>query len=93
MSARFKPATEFALRIRLSLPAEQRLARQAAARGVSLSDYLSEVVERAVEGGSSFAEVCEPFASAVTDSDLTDAQFECLVEQLREEVWRERTTQ
>ena len=90
MSAHVKSSIELALRIRLTKEAERRLTEEATARGVSVSEFLSEMLERAVERRTSFAEVSEPFAAAVSASGLTDAEFDSLVEELRDEVWREQ---
>jgi hypothetical protein len=92
--------------INLPAETESKLKALAASTGQALDDYLRGLIEeaisrevtrtngtRAAEGeakGKTWGEIVVPLQEAFRESGTTEAEFDDLVEQARDEVWRER---
>jgi hypothetical protein len=83
--------------VTLTLPpdTERKLRDKAGAAGMTLEDYLRRLAESDVSNGAprpaTFDEVVAPVRRAFLESGMTDAELADLVEEARDEVWRERT--
>ena len=75
----------------ISLPAEveARLRNKAAAAGQSLDDYAFHVLESAATKAS-VDEVLAPFRKQVADSNMTDAELDGFLDDLREKAYQDR---
>jgi hypothetical protein len=62
---------------------EAKLIEEAARQGKSVETYAAELLQRAVEGQRSFAEILAPFRNQVTESCMDDASLDGLLESAR----------
>jgi hypothetical protein len=69
---------------------QQKLSQRAAAAGKDVVEYVQQLVQRDIELPPSIAQAAEPIARAVGASGISDAEFEALIEQARQEAWEER---
>jgi hypothetical protein len=76
--------------IRLSESVERLLADRAAKAGKSIEDVALESIERDVVGGKTMAEIMAPFAAEFAASGMTEEELDALVEEAREEIYREK---
>jgi hypothetical protein len=77
------------LNIFLADAIEVRLLTEAESRGVSASEYAAQLIER-VLSGPSVDEVLAGFRKQVSESGLSDEALDALMEESREDAWRER---
>ena len=85
--------------VTLQISPETRLVLQdrAARRGLSLEAFLEQLIDSAASNGPAgdahkptFDEIATPIREAFRESGMTDAELAGLVEEAREEVWREK---
>ncbi len=77
--------------ITVSLPpdTERKLREKAVSVGVTLETYIGRLAETDVSNGS-FDQIVAPVRAAFKESGLTDDDVTALVQEAREEVWREK---
>ena len=80
------------LTIQLPEAVEKRLAEQAAKDGKTPEALAGELIEKAVNppGEKTFAEILAPLRQEFAESGMTEAEFDALIEEAREEVWQEQ---
>ena len=79
------------IHIELSPDEERRLAERASLRGQGLAEYAHEILSkhaRLLAGSPD--ELLAPVRAEFRDSGMTEEELDALVEEAREEVWRER---
>ncbi|MEX2216878.1 MAG: ribbon-helix-helix domain-containing protein [Phycisphaeraceae bacterium] len=77
------------LTIQVSADVEDRLRRQAAARGESVQSLVTRFVEDAVRTAEGEAALAE-YRAQVEASGMSDDELDALHERIREEIWQER---
>jgi hypothetical protein len=80
------------LSISITPEAEARLRERAAACGQPLDVYAARVLEQAVTAPT-LDELLAPARRQVAATGMTDREFDDLVNELRDEVWREKQGQ
>jgi hypothetical protein len=78
------------LTIELPEPVERKLAERAARAGKTAEALAAELIEREVGREPTLAEIMAPFAQEFAESGMTEAEFDDLIEEAREEVWQEQ---
>jgi hypothetical protein len=78
-----------AIMIRLSPDKERRLAERAAQTGQDVEGFIHRLIDREIQDPTSLDEVLAPVRRQFEQSGMTDAELAALVEEVREEVWRE----
>lgn len=76
--------------IKLSEPVERKLAERAARDGKTVEDVAQELIERGMAEPRTFAEIFAPIRKEFAESGMTEAELDALIEEAREEVWREQ---
>jgi hypothetical protein len=72
---------------------ERVLRAKALSAGLTLEGFLGRLAtDEATNPRSGFGEFAEPVRKAFRDSGMTDAELADLVEEAREEIWRERAS-
>ncbi len=74
---------------------EQKLRAKAVSVGLTLESYLGRLAEKDAANGAApreagFDEIVAPVRQAFRDSGMTDDEVKELVEEAREEAWREQ---
>lgn len=77
------------LSISITPEAEARLRQRAAATGEPLDVYAAKVLEQAATAPT-LEELLAPARRQIADSGMSDREFDELVNELRDEVWREK---
>jgi hypothetical protein len=91
-------------RVILDIPpeVERTLRERAAQNGQTLEVYLQQIAEREARDGSrapptsaphseaTLDQILEPFRQSFEESGMTDDELAALVEEVREEIWREK---
>ena len=81
------------LTIDLPSDLERTVRQQAARRGQDVSGYVLQAVQEKVAKARTIAEICQPFATAVAATGITDQEFDEFFEEARNEVWQEKQEQ
>jgi hypothetical protein len=69
---------------------ERKLTERAAKVGKPAEALALELIEQGVDREPTLAEIMAPFAREVAESGMTEAEFDALIEEAREEVWQEQ---
>jgi hypothetical protein len=69
---------------------EQVLRQQAARKNQDVTTFVLQAVQEKIARSQTFDEICAPFAEAVAASGISDEEFDRLIEEAREEVWKEK---
>lgn len=75
--------------IHLSSEQEKRLAGRAARAGQDLADYVHHLIDRDIESENLDA-ILAPLRRNFKQSGMTDEDLAALVEEVREDIWREK---
>ena len=75
--------------ISLSPEEEKTLLERASDSGEDVSGYIHRLIERHVRGPGALAALLEPVRREFADSGMGEDELDSLVEEAREEVWRE----
>lgn len=78
------------LTIELPAAVEQRLTERAAKDGKTVETVARELIEKAVAAEKSFDEILAPFRREFAESGMTEAEWDALIEEAREEAWQEK---
>jgi pyruvate carboxylase len=81
--------TEFAMKLRLSRQASEKLVRRATESGQDVAAVASDLIERAVTQPT-VDEVLAPFRKQVADSGMSDEELTAFFEDVREKAFQER---
>lgn len=76
--------------LRLSDEDERRLAERAVKSGRDLPSYVKLLIERDIRIPASIDEILSPMRRQFEESGMTEDGLDELVEEAREEVWREK---
>ncbi len=76
--------------ITLSAEQEKTLQDRAAASGEAVADYLHRVIDRHIKAPSLLADWLAPIRQEFAESGMSEDDLDSLVEEARDEVWRER---
>jgi hypothetical protein len=79
-----------AITVELTAEQEAELAEEAARRRVTPAEYARQLIEEGMRPRQSLAEFLAPFRRQVEASGLTDEELDDLIENAREEVYREQ---
>lgn len=79
--------------ISLSPEVESELQKRAAANGQDATEYIRAIVEKELLAPPTVDELLAPFRRQVEESQMTDDELDAFVEEVREEVWREKQGQ
>lgn len=69
---------------------EKLLGARAATVGKTAAVYVRELVARDLKSLGSFDEILAPIRKEFAESGMTEAEWDELIEQAREEVWQEQ---
>ena len=69
---------------------EQALQKKAKAEGFEINKYVENLVEKDVGRQKTLAEILAPFRREVEESGISDDELDALVEEAREEIYREK---
>ena len=69
---------------------EEALQKKAKANGFEVNVYLEKLVEKDVSRAKTIDEILAPFRQEVEESGITDEELDDLVEEAREEIYREK---
>jgi hypothetical protein len=86
--ARILGEKQMTITIDLSVEQQRRLAAKAAQAGHELSAYVQQLIDRDLEAESLNA-ILAPVRRNFEQSSMTDEELTALVEEVREEIWRE----
>lgn len=78
------------LTIELSAAAQRILSARAAKDGKTVEAVASELLEQAVAPEETFDEILAPFRQEFAESGMTEAEWDAMIEQARQEVWDEK---
>ncbi len=70
---------------------ERRLRERAAKSGQDPAAVAQDLIEAGMQGERTFAEILAPFRRQVAESGMSDVDLDALLDQAREEVWRDRS--
>ncbi len=76
--------------ISLSPETESKLQERAAAAGQDVRQYAARLLEEAIVAPS-VEELLAPFRQQVAESGMSDTELDSMFEELRDEVWKEKT--
>ena len=78
--------------ITISLPPEEekQLLERASASGEDVTAYIYRLLKRHVKGPVALAALLEPVRREFADSGMSEDELDSLVEEAREEIWREK---
>jgi hypothetical protein len=76
--------------IPLSPEEEKRLLERASLSGRDLEGYVHRLITRHIQASDSIAAVLAPVRRKFEESGMSDDELDALVEEAREEAWRER---
>lgn len=79
-----------ALRIDLSTETERELRERALAAGKDVDEFVREAVEEKLLRSKSLDELLAPVRAKFERSGMTEEELDALVEEAREEIWREQ---
>jgi membrane-bound lytic murein transglycosylase B len=81
------------LTIELPAATERRLADTAKRLGKTLEQYAADVLESVADAGEgeTFDKILAPFRKEVAESGMTEAELDAFFQEVREEVWQEKT--
>jgi hypothetical protein len=89
MAATVEQITEFAMNLRLSKKAGERLAQRATESGKDIAAVASDLIERAI-AEPTVDEVLAPFRKQVAESGMSDAELDSFLEDVRGKAYQER---
>ncbi len=76
--------------ISLSSEEERALLERASASGDDVASYIHRLIERHVRGSGALSELLAPIRREFAESGMSEDELDSLVEETREEVWREK---
>jgi len=71
---------------------ELRIKHLATVRGLSVDDYVSELVIRRAGEGKTFDEIAAPFAASFAESGCSEEELDAIIQKARQEIWDEQQT-
>ena len=76
--------------IELKPEIEEALQKKAEASGSEINVYLVKLIEKDVYQAQTIDEILAPFRREIEESKISDEQFDEFVEEIRDEVYREK---
>ena len=76
--------------IRLTPEDEEALRERASLSGQGVADYVQRVISRHIHAPATLAEILAPVRRQFAESGMSEDELDALVEDAREEVWREK---
>jgi hypothetical protein len=89
MGTAVEQVSEFAMKLKLSKEAGEKLVQRANESGRDLASIASDLVERAVTQPT-VDEVLAPFRKQVADSGMSEEELEAFFDDVREKAFQER---
>jgi pyruvate carboxylase len=89
MGTAVEQITEFAMKLKLSKTAGEKLVQRANESGRDLASVASDLIERAVTQPT-VDEVLAPFRKQVADSGMSEEELEAFFDDVREKAFQER---
>jgi pyruvate carboxylase len=89
MGTAIEQITEFAMKLKLSKKAGEKLVQRANESGRDLASVASDLIERAVTQPT-VDEVLAPFRKQVADSGMSEEELEAFFDDVREKAFQER---
>jgi hypothetical protein len=74
----------------LSSVEEKELAERASRSGEGIAEYVHRLIERHISAPDRLAALLAPVRRQFAESGMSEAELDSLVEEAREEVWREK---
>jgi plasmid stability protein len=78
------------LTIELPEVVERQLAERAGHEGKTVETLARELIEKAIAPEKTLDEILAPFREEFAQSGMTEAEWDVLIEEAREEVWQEK---
>lgn len=69
---------------------EEALQKKARSKGFEVNVYLEKLIEKDVAQAKTLDEILAPFRREVEESQITDDELDALVDEIREEIYREK---
>jgi membrane-bound lytic murein transglycosylase B len=78
--------------ITLTPDEEHQLAERAARLGLELTSYVQNLIEKDIRNPQAAEAALEPFRRQVEQSGISDEELDAFFEEVRDEVWNDKST-